>query len=323
MNRINLTTPIYYANGKPHLGHTYTILLADTYKKFFQLLNYDVRLCTGTDEHGLKIQNKANEENILPIDFVDTISQDFKNCWKELGIDIDDFIRTTELRHKNVAQEIWEKLVLRGDIYLGEYSGLYCIGCEQYYNKSELLEGDICPVHETVCNIISEESYFFKLSKYQKKLIDHIHNNENFILPKNRRNEILGFLENNILQDLSISRTSFKWGIEVPNDTDHVMYVWFDALINYISSLGGIGSEDFNNYWNNTIQFIGKDILRFHAIYWSCMLFALDLPLPKSIVVHGFLMISDKKISKSSPVTKVNPVNMIKDIQSDGLRFFL
>ena len=280
-------------------------------------------MATGTDEHGLKILKTATSMGISPQELVDRVSGSFKSYWQQMGVAFDDYIRTTEPRHISIAQRFWEYLVQKGDIYLGQYDGLYCVSCEQYYKESELLEGNICPIHEKPCEHITEESYFFKLSKYQDKLLEYLQSHPDFIQPAIRRNEILGFLENEQLQDISISRNTFDWGIPVPNDNKHVMYVWFDALINYISSLGGPESIDFKNYWTNTIHFIGKDILRFHAVYWPAMLIAFDLPLPKAIVAHGWWNIENKKISKSTQKESMPLAEIIERVSIDGLRFYL
>jgi methionyl-tRNA synthetase len=323
MNYINFTTPIYYTNGTPHIGHTYTTILADVYKKYYSLLGYNARLCTGTDEHGLKVQKTALQQGLTPQQLVDKLSDAFKKYWDEMGIAYDDFIRTTEQRHERVAQWFWSALQAKGDIYLDKYSGLYCVACEQYYKEAELVEGNLCPIHSARCEHFTESSYFFRLSKYQDKLIEYIRENPSFIQPSNRRSEILGFLENEPLQDISISRNSFDWGIRVPTDNQHVMYVWFDALINYISSLGGVDSEDYRNYWTNTYHFIGKDILRFHSVYWIAMLMALDLPLPKAVVAHGWWKSADKKISKSARTEMPTPTEICAAATTDGLRFYL
>lgn len=320
---INFTTPIYYTNGQPHIGHVYTTVLVDVYKKFYELMGFHARMATGTDEHGLKILKTANSMGITPQELVDRVSGAFKSYWQQMGVSFDDYIRTTEDRHIAVAQQFWTYLVQKGDIYLGQYDGLYCVSCEQYYKESELLNGNVCPIHEKPCDHITEESYFFRLSKYQDKLLDYLYSHPDFIQPSIRRNEILGFLESEELQDISISRNTFDWGIPVPNDSSHVMYVWFDALINYISSLGGPGSTDYNNYWENTIHFIGKDILRFHCVYWPAMLIALDLPLPKSIVAHGWWNIENKKISKSTQKESMPLAEIIERVSIDGLRFYL
>ncbi|PKM93610.1 MAG: methionine--tRNA ligase [Firmicutes bacterium HGW-Firmicutes-1] len=323
MNSIYITTPIYYASGSPHLGHAYTTILVDSFIKYYKMLGYDTKFTTGTDEHGLKIERISEKNNKKPEELVNELAKKFQNAWGKLEIEYDDFIRTTEDRHKTVVMDMWNRMEKNGDIYLGKYEGLYCVDCEQYYAEGELLEDNVCPIHNKNVEVMSEDTYFFKLSKYHDTLTKYIEDNPDFIQPITRKNEVLGFLRCNTLQDLSISRTSFKWGIPVPNDDKHIMYVWIDALTNYISSLGGIDSEDFIQYWSNTIHFIGKDILRFHAIYWPCMLLSVGIPLPKAIIVHGWWTISNKKISKSDPATKIDPTALAEDITLDGLRYFL
>lgn len=323
MNTKYITTPIYYASGNPHLGHSYTTILADCMNRFYKINGYDTKFATGTDEHGLKIERAAEKNNKKPEEFVSELADNFKRCWYDLDIKYDDFIRTTEDRHKEVAKDMWRRMEANGDIYIAKYEGYYCIDCEQYYPENELEEGLICPIHKRKVELMSEESYFFRLSKYHDRLLQYILDNPDFIFPETRRNEVLGFLNHNKLQDISISRTSFTWGIPVPGNEKHIMYVWIDALSNYISCLGGIDSEDFKKYWGSTIHLLGKDILRFHAIYWPCMLFSAGIPLPKKLVVHGWWTVSNKKISKSDPATKVDPVLLSKDISVDGLKYFL
>ncbi len=318
-----ITTPIYYASGNPHLGHAYTTILADAFRNYYRLAGIDCRIITGTDEHGLKIERLANKNGKSPQVFVDELAGNFKKTWAHMDIAADDFIRTTDLRHEEVVKEIWDIMFQKDDIYLGNYEGLYCIDCEQYYTESELLEGNVCPIHGRKVENMKEESYFFRLSKYSRQLLDYIETHPGFIVPEARKNEVVGFLKHNPLQDLSISRTSFKWGIPVPNDEKHVMYVWIDALTSYISALGGIHSDLFQKYWHDTTHFIGKDILRFHAIYWPCFLFSAGIELPKTLVVHGWWTILDRKISKSDPATKIDPNQLVDDITVDGLRYFL
>jgi methionyl-tRNA synthetase len=318
-----ITTPIYYSNGAPHLGHAFTTLIADTYKKYYELQGYRPKLVTGCDEHGQKIQLASEAKGITPQELVDSLASTFKNCWTELGVEIDGFVRTTGENHKKYVQDVWKRLDERGHIYFGQYSGLYCIGCEQYYKSADLLEDNRCPIHETKCDEISEDSYFFRLSSFQNELIEKIKSDEFSVTPQNRKSEILSFLEGNELQDLSISRNTFSWGIAVPGSEDHVMYVWLDALFNYISILGGDQSEEFGQYWPNTTHLLGKDILRFHSVYWPAFLLALGIELPKKLVVHGWWKVSNRKISKSDPATKVNPLTLIKYFQRDGLRYVL
>jgi methionyl-tRNA synthetase len=299
------------------------MFLTDTYIRYYQLRSQQTRLTTGVDEHGLKIERAAQKHGKTPQELVDEMAAEFKNTWAKLGINYDDFIRTSEPRHKRVASEIWQRMEASGDIYLSEYKGIYCVDCEQYYRESELLEGKYCPIHRTPVEWVSEPSYFFRMSKYQQKLIAHIDKNPDFIVPKTRRNEVMSFLLHNELQDLSISRTSFHWGIPVPGDEKHIMYVWIDALVNYISSLGGIGSQDFQQWWPEARHFLAKDILRFHAVYWPCMLFSAKLPLPKQLVVHGWWTIENRKISKSDPKTCIDLTKLAETYTPDGLRYFL
>ena len=323
MKPIYITTPIYYASGSPHLGHAYTTILADCFTRFFKLIGRETRFTTGTDEHGLKIERTAQKNGKAPKEFVDELAERFKASWESLNIEYDDFIRTTEDRHKKVAQDIWKRMEDNGDIYLGKYEGLYCVECEQYYAEGELSEGSLCPIHGRKVELMSEDTYFFRLSKYHDQLLNYIESHPNFIFPETRKNEVLGFLKHNKLQDLSISRTSFNWGIPVPGSDKHIIYVWIDALTNYISSLGGMGTEAYEKFWSNTIHIIGKDILRFHAVYWPCMLMSAGLPLPETLIVHGWWTISNKKISKSDPATKLDPVMLSKDITTDAVKYFL
>lgn len=323
VERHYFTTPIYYASGPPHLGHTYTTVLADCFARYYRLRGADVRFTTGMDEHGLKIVRTAAASNQSPGEFVDIMADKFQSLWDKMGISYTDFIRTTEARHRTVVIEFWHRMVAAGDIYLGAYSGLYCVECEQYYGADNLVDGSICPIHNRACDQLAEPSYFFRLSKYQQALIDYIHANPDWIFPEARRNEVLGFLTAETLQDLSVSRTSFDWGISVPEDPSHIIYVWVDALTNYVSSLGGGGSDKFADYWPTATHWIGKDILRFHAVYWPAILMACQLPLPKRLIVHGWWTIHNQKISKSSPATRVNPLTLMDDIQADGLRYLL
>jgi methionyl-tRNA synthetase len=323
VDKIHITTPIYYANGKPHLGHAYTMFLTDAYTRYYKLRSYETRLTTGLDEHGLKIERAALKHGKEPQQFVDQIATEFQDTWKRLDIIYDDFIRTSEPRHKKIANQVWKRMEENGDIYLDEYKGLYCVDCEQYYRESELQDGQLCPIHETPAELVSEPSYFFRMSKYQQKLIEYIQEHPDFIVPKTRKNEVMSFLLNNKLADLSISRTSFQWGIPVSGTQEHIMYVWVDALVNYISSLGGIETEEFKRFWPVTVHFLAKDILRFHAVYWPCMLFSANIPLPKRLVVHGWWTIQNRKISKSNPATRVDPMLLAEIFSSDGLRYFL
>lgn len=320
---INITTPIYYTSGDPHIGHAYTTILASTLKNYLKLSGYDARMQTGTDEHGLKVERIARENGVSPETLASDLANRFMKAWEILGIDYDDFLRTTEKRHIDMATWFWKRMEKSGDIYYGTYEGLYCVDCEQYYSETDLIDGNICPVHNKTVERMHEKSYFFRLSKYQNWLEQYIEENEAFISPGNRRSEVLGFLRNEGLKDISISRTSFDWGIPVPGDEKHIMYVWIDALVNYVSSLGGVDSNMYDAYWKNTLHIMGKDILRFHAIYWPCMLKSAGLPLPKCIVAHGWWTVAERKISKSDRTTRIDPVEISKDISSDGLKFYL
>jgi methionyl-tRNA synthetase len=309
-----LTTPIYYASGTPHLGHAYTTLLANCYRNYHELNQNQVKLITGTDEHGQKIERTARANATSPAQFAADRSSEFRALWQTLGISIDGFVRTTDQRHKQTVLTFWDRLLKNGDIYLGQYSGLYCVDCEQYFSS-----GDDCPIHRKPLENLSEESYFFRLSRYQDQLIQHIQTHDNFILPQERRNEVLSLLKNNELHDLSVSRTSTDWGIPVPGDSGHVIYVWIDALVSYLSALG---TTSFNEYWANTTHFIGKDILVFHGIYWPALLLAAGYPLPTSLVVNGWLTVEGRKISKSDPETIVDPVELANLVSSDGLKYY-
>jgi len=312
-----LTTPIYYASGAPHLGHAYTTFVADCYKRYCRLRGDNVLLTSGTDEHGQKIERAAELAGESIDSFIDTRSDEFLNLWKSLDIDLDLFERTSNPAHKELVIDIWQKIRANGDIYKGHYEGLYCVDCEQYFTT-----GDQCPVHRKPLENFSEESYFFRLSAYQQRLIDHIEANPGFIVPGSRRNEVLSFLKNGELHDLSISRTSTQWGISVPDDPGHVVYVWLDALAAYLSALGGLTSEKLGRFWSNSTHFIGKDILIFHAVYWPAFLWSAGLVLPKNIVVNGWLTVEGRKISKSDPETIVDPLSLTDLVGSDGLKYY-
>lgn len=303
-----LTTPIYYASGTPHLGHAYTTLLANCYRNYYEVTRADVRLITGTDEHGQKIERTAAANATSPAQFAADRSSEFSKLWHNLEIPVDTFVRTTDRRHQDSVISFWNKLVENDDIYLGEYSGCYCVDCEQYFTS-----GDSCPIHRKPLEFLFEESYFFRLSRYQDQLIRHIEANDRFILPKERRNEVLSLLKNNKLHDLSVSRTSTDWGVPVPGDSSHVIYVWIDALVSYLSALD---AGTFQEYWANTTHFIGKDILVFHAIYWPALLLSAGYSLPTSIVVNGWLTVEGRKISKSDPETIVDPLELANRVKT-------
>jgi methionyl-tRNA synthetase len=294
-----LTTPIYYVNALPHLGHAYTTIVADAMARYRRLAGDDVRFLTGTDEHGDKIAQEAAKAGVTPLAYADRISGAFRETWQALGITNDDFIRTTEPRHTEVVQAILQKLWDAGEIYLGTYGGHYCFGCERFYTEKEIVEG-ACPDHRTPLTWIEEENYFFKMSKYQRWLIEHVERHPDFVRPERYRNEILGFLRDP-LQDLSISRprTRLEWGIPLPFDRKYVTYVWFDALINYVSALGGPGDPRFERFWPHAQHLVGKDILKPHAVYWPCMLKAAGLPLYRHLNVHAYWTVGGQKMSKS------------------------
>jgi methionyl-tRNA synthetase len=314
-----VTTAIDYPNTKPHLGHAYEKIIADVMARWHRLKGEDVFFLTGLDEHGQKIERAAKIAGKTPQEFVNQMSVFFINLCKKLNISYDDFIRTTEDRHIKVAIEIFKKVFDKRDIYKGVYEGLYCVSCEAFYTEKDAIDGK-CPLHKTDLELIKEESYFFKLGKYQNKIIEHIKNNKNFILPESRRNEILNRLKEP-LKDLSISRVSFNWGIPLSIDNKHVQYVWFDALLNYISALD-YPNEKFKKYWPADVQNIGKDISWFHTVIWPAILLASDIELPKTIFVHGFVNVEGEKLSKSRGIT-VDPIELADKYGADALRYFL
>lgn len=317
-----ITTPIYYVNAQPHLGHAYTTVVADTYSRFQKLCGEEVRFQTGTDEHGDKIVKAAEGECIEPRQYVDRISALFRDTWPILAVEPDNFIRTTDSAHVAVVRAILEKVHDRGDIYFDEYSGLYCRGCERYLTEKELVDGN-CPDHLTPPQEIAEKNYFFRMSRYQQALIDHITAHPEFITPERYRNEVLAFLAEP-LADLCISRPKSRltWGIELPFDSNFVTYVWFDALINYLTGIGYPDGPDFHKYWAVAEHLIAKDILKPHAIYWPTMLLAMGLPLYKKLHVHGYWNVDDTKMSKSLG-NVVRPRELVEVYGVDALRYFL
>ena len=324
-SRYYITTPIYYVTDAPHIGHLYTTVAADIMSHYQKMLGKEVWFLTGTDEHGQKIQKKAKETGETPQQLADRVVQRYLEAWKVYGIEYNDFIRTTEERHKKVVQAYIKKLMDSGDIYLSSYEGLYCIPCEAYCTETQATDGKCPDCHRPVENL-REESYFFKMCKYVEPLIKHIEQNPSFIIPESRKNEVLGFLKGEV-RDISISRTTIDWGIPMPADPkatkSHRVYVWFDALTNYISALGPMDNDDkFRKFWPEAIHVVGKDILRFHAVYWPTFLMALGLPLPKQIVAHGWLTDSNRKISKSLG-NAIDPIALSKEVGIDGMRFFL
>jgi len=314
-----ITTAIDYPNSKPHLGHAYEKIIADVIARWHRMLGEDVLFVTGTDEHGLKIEKAARNVGKAPKEFVDEMSGYFKEMCKKLNISIDDFIRTTQMRHIKVVEEIIKKIFENGDIYKDFYEGLYCVSCEAFYTLKDTIDGK-CPIHKKKLELLKEESYFFKLSKYEKEIINHINKNESFIIPKERKNEILNRLKKG-LKDLSISRISVEWGIPLPFDSKHILYVWIDALLNYISVLG-YPNEKFKKYWPPDVQVIGKDINWFHTVIWPSLLLSIGLELPKTIFIHGFIKVKGEKLSKSLGVT-VDPFYLVEKYGADPLRYFL
>ena len=321
-----ITTPIYYPSGKPHMGHAYSSIVSDVFARFKKIDGYNVHFLTGTDEHGLKIQRASEENKMKPLEFCNKISKTFKNLCKILNLSNTDFIRTTEDRHKKSVQHLWKELEKSGDIYLSKYSGWYSVSDEAFYNEDEIetKDGEKVSVNSgSRVEWVEEESYFFKLSKWQDKLLDYYEKNPNFILPQSRKNEVVSFVKSG-LRDLSVSRKSFSWGIKVPSNEEHVIYVWLDALTNYISALKypDISSELYNNFWPADVHIIGKDILRFHAIYWPAFLLAAKIPLPKRVYGHGWILSGEEKMSKSKG-NILDPLEIIDNYGLDPLRYYL
>ena len=321
-----ITTPIYYPSGKPHMGHAYSSIVADVFARFKRLENYNVLFLTGTDEHGQKIQKEAKKNNKDTKLFCDELSETFRTLTKKLNLSNDDFIRTTEKRHHKSVHDIWNRLVKSGDIYLDKYSGWYSVSDEAFYDEDEIekIEGNkVSKLSGSPVEWVEEESYFFKLSAWTSKLLNFYNENPNFILPKSRKNEVIKFVEKG-LKDLSISRTSFSWGIPVPKNDKHIIYVWLDALTNYISALNfpDLDDKKYKNFWPADVHIIGKDILRFHAIFWPAFLLAAKLPTPKRIFGHGWILSDDKKMSKSLG-NILDPLEIIEKFGIDQLRYYL
>lgn len=318
-----ITTPIYYPSGNLHIGHAYTTVAGDAMARYKRLRGFDVMFLTGTDEHGQKIQRKAKEKGVTPQQYVDEIVAGIQDLWKKLEISNDDFIRTTQDRHKKAVEKIFKKLLDQGDIYLGEYEGWYCTPCESFFTERQLVDGK-CPDCGRPVEKVKEESYFFKMGKYVDRLLQYYEENPDFIQPESRKNEMINNFIKPGLEDLAVSRTTFDWGIKVPGDPKHVIYVWIDALTNYITALG-YGSDDDSNYrkyWPADVHLVGKEIVRFHTIYWPIMLMALGLPLPKKVFAHGWLLMKDGKMSKSKG-NVIDPVTLIDRYGLDALRYYL
>ncbi|MDA7028395.1 methionine--tRNA ligase [Bacillus sp. CLL-7-23] len=333
-NTFYITTPIYYPSGKLHIGHAYTTVAGDAMARYKRLRGYDVRYLTGTDEHGQKIQQKADQANITPQELVDQAAKDIQQLWRKLDISNDDFIRTTEVRHKTVIEKVFQKLLDQGDIYLDEYEGWYSIPDETFYTETQLVDvernekgeviGGKSPDSGHPVELIKEESYFFRMGKYADRLLAFYEDNPEFIQPESRKNEMINNFIKPGLEDLAVSRTTFDWGIKVPGNPKHVVYVWIDALFNYVTALGFDTEidENYKKYWPADVHLVGKEIVRFHTIYWPIMLMALDMPLPKKVFAHGWLLMKDGKMSKSKG-NVVDPVTLIDRYGLDALRYYL
>ncbi|MBD9105044.1 methionine--tRNA ligase [bacterium] len=324
MEKYYISTAIAYTSGKPHIGNTYEVVLADSIARYKRLKGFDVYFQTGTDEHGEKIQIKAEEKGITPKEFVDGVAAEIKNIWDIMNTSYDKFVRTTDKHHEEIVQKIFNKMYDKGDIYLGKYEGLYCTPCESFFTESQLVDGK-CPDCGRDVEPKSEEAYFFRLSKYQDRLIEYIELHPDFIKPESRKNEMINNFIKPGLQDLCVSRTSFNWGIPVDFDPKHVVYVWLDALTNYITNIGydpDGSSEMFSKYWPADLHLIGKDIIRFHTIYWPCFLMSLDLPLPKQVFGHPWLLVGDGKMSKSKG-NVIYADDLVNEFGVDAIRYYL
>ncbi len=327
-DRFYVTTPIYYVNDAPHVGHAYPTVIADALARWHRLNGDDTYFLTGTDEHGLKVAQSAEDVGLTPQEQADRNSARFRETWDELGISYDDFIRTTEPRHHVAVQTLLQRIKDNGDIELDTYSGPYCVSCEAYYQESELVDGTFCPIHTgKPVTTLEEENYFFRLSRYEQRLIDWIEGNPEVITPEGKRNEVLGFLRQG-LDDVSITRTSLTWGVPVPWAEGHVFYVWYDALINYVTAIGyGTDDERFAAWWPHVHHVIGKEIIRFHCVYWPAMLLAAGLDPPHRVHVHGWLLLGGEKLSKTThgpaKLTDIAPSRLVADVGVDGVRYHL
>ncbi len=316
-----ITTPIYYPSDNLHIGHAYTTVAADCMARFKRMQGYDVFYLTGTDEHGQKIEKVALEKGKQPLEYVDEIVGNIRNLWDTLLITNNDFIRTTEKRHEEVVQKLFQKVYDQGDIFISQYEGWYCTPCETFFTQRQLEDGK-CPDCGREVELLKEESYFFNMGKYANRLLEHIENHPEFVQPQSRRNEVINFIKMG-LEDLCVSRTTFRWGVPVPFNQKHVVYVWFDALINYLSAIGyGSDEEKFNRYWPADVHLMAKDIIRFHAIIWPTMLMALNIPLPKKVFAHGWIMLEGGKMSKSKG-NVIDPRILIKKYGVDAVRYYL
>jgi methionyl-tRNA synthetase len=320
MGRFYLTTPIYYVNDAPHIGHAYTTVTADALSRWHRLLGDDVFFLTGTDEHGLKMLRAAEAEGITPKELADRNSERFRSTWDSLDISYDAFIRTTEPRHYQATEKILQAIYDNGDVELRTYEGLYCVPCEAYYTEDEVEEGNRCPIHHRPLELLQEDNYFFLLSKYEQRLLDFYEQHPTAVYPETRRNEVLGFIRGG-LRDISMSRSSFDWGVPLPWDPKHVAWVWFDALPNYLTAVG-YGSDDaeFARWWPADYHLMGKDILRFHAVYWPAMLMSAGLEPPKRVAAHGWLLVGGEKMGKTS-LTGIAPAQLVDEFGVDGFRY--
>lgn len=320
MSVFYVTTPLYYVNARPHIGSAYTTIAADVLARYHRLLGDDVFFLTGTDEHGQKIEQEATKAGMRPKELADKVVEQFEETWKTLAITYDHFIRTTDGYHERAVQHLFKKLLDRGDIYKGVYRGPYCVPCESYHREDELLDGRLCPNCRREVTVLEQENYFFAMSRYEEALIRHFKQNQEFVLPPSRRNEVLSRIESG-LDDISISRKGFFWGVPIPGDETQVIWVWFDALINYISGIG-YPDDKMMHYWRSATHLLGKDILWFHACIWPAMLLAAELPPPKTLFVHGWWTIEGEKISKSKG-NVIYPEDVVKDYGLDAFRYFM